>query len=101
MFIIGAEYAVTGQEPLSRGVLKQKVIYQVAGICPTPLQKEVMDHIDRGLTGDWEGRDPYNEFRRAEVLGIEIHVEELLSDGKWHYPPENDAILTLGHGGAL
>lgn len=98
----GTEYVAKGEDAQQRGVERRRAVYNICGTFVTPEQKMLIERLEKGFHGDWEGRDPYNEIRQAFVRGIEIYEEELSPDGQWQPLVHTlDTRMTLGQEGAL
>lgn len=68
---------------------------------PTIEQRQAIERIERGIHGDWEGKNPYAVMRYAEFRGVELYEERKGEDGKWHRVESPDALMTLMEKGAL
>lgn len=68
---------------------------------PTPEQKKAIERVERGIQGDWQGRNPYSVMRHAEEIGVEIYEEQKGEDGKWRREESPDAQMSLMQAGAL
>lgn len=98
MTIKGKEYEVMVDGKVSR----RRVLYKVASTAPTPEQKKAIDHIERGVHGDWGATsDPYHVMRNCEYLGVEFVDMELRPDGKWYPLEDQDVGISLMQEGAL
>lgn len=78
---------------------KRRAVYLLS--VGTPEQVNAIKAIERGLHGEWDGKDPYNMMRRAEALGIELAEKEENHDGKWVRTTDPDVALTTMQTGAL
>lgn len=101
MIRIGKEYGATGEDAHQRGIERRRAVYNVCRTQPTPEQQKIIERLEKGFHGDWEGRDPYHMMRNAQYMGIELSEEELGPDGLWRPVPTEDASLTLGQKGAI
>jgi len=98
MTIKGKEYEVVVDGKVSR----RRTLYKVASTAPTPEQKKAIDHMERGVHGDWgASADPYHVMRNCEYLGVEFEELELHSDGKWYPLLNPDVSISLMQEGAL
>lgn len=78
---------------------KRRAVYLLS--VGTPAQMNAIKAIERGLQGEWDGKDPYNMMRHAEALGIELAEEEEHPDGKWVRMDSPDVAMTTMQTGAL
>lgn len=92
MIIEGKEYETSAKK-------KRRALYMLS--VGTPEQMQTIKAIEKGLGGDWGGKNPYDVMRRAETMGIELVEEEEHPDGKWVRVDSPDVAMTTMQTGAL
>ena len=96
----GKQYDAKGTDATARGIRNRRAVY-LMGCSPTIEQDRIIAVLEEGFQGNWNGKDPYEQMRRAEALGIEIVEEELLPNGKWASVTDPDVAITNMTAGAL
>ena len=67
---------------------------------PTPEQRAIIEKCEKVPLGEYKG-DPFNLYRTAEAMGIELDSEEKHQDGKWYPFQTDDDAMTMMQKGAL
>lgn len=88
-----------GEDAVARGLVSIRNVYRTTGE-PTAEQRAVIEKCEKVPLGEYKG-DPYNLYRYAEAMGIELDSEEQHKDGKWYPFQTEDVELTLMQKGAL
>ena len=101
MIKIGSEYQATGDDAEARGIKMRRAVYDIRSMSPTPEQRMLIERLEKGFHGDWQGRDPYDMMRQAQYMGIELSEEELCEDGVWRPVVIDDTRKTLMMEGTL